>query len=50
MTVDDQLPYSQKEEEGGEKSYTLLLPGTSNPAEYWPAILTKAMLKIAMLE
>jgi len=44
--VDDMLPLR---EPGGEGD-NLLLPQTPNPAELWPAILTKAILKVASLE
>lgn len=41
--------------EGGDTTstqvnYTPLYPRTAHPAELWPAILTKAILKIAALE
>ena len=40
------LPFK---EPGGEED-ALLLPQSPNPAELWPAILTKAILKITALE
>ena len=63
VTVDDQLPYQvgeelgegegegegEKEGEGSQREKPLL-PRTSNPAELWPALLSKAVLKIAALE
>ncbi len=59
--MDDRLPYVENtgdtipeegEVGGGEikKKYCLLLPATADPSELWPAILTKAILKIAALE
>ena len=37
-------------EDEAQKHHLLLLPATPNPAELWPAILTKAILKVAALE
>ena len=46
VTVDDMLPFKEPGSEGDP----LLLPQSPNPAELWPAILTKAILKIIALE
>ena len=40
---------AEKESEG-EPEMEMLLPRTSNSAELWPVILTKAILKVAALE
>ena len=42
MTIDDQLPFDAQSR--------LLLPSTNNLSELWPALLSKAILKIMSLE
>ncbi|EDV24483.1 uncharacterized protein TRIADDRAFT_56318 [Trichoplax adhaerens] len=42
VTVDDYLPFDERGR--------MLLPATSRPHELWPALLTKALLKVASLD
>ena len=60
--MDDFLPFMDKSvasspdqsgsvnDDDVDDRYNPLFPRTSNPSELWPAILTKALLKVAALE
>ena len=51
---DDQVQENKngvnREHEKGETSFIPLFPMTSNLAELWPALIFKAILKVAALE
>ena len=53
VTIDDSLPYLDKGEMAGQASDERLIPlypRTGQPGEIWPALLMKALLKVAALE
>ncbi len=55
VTVDDHLPFlireaSSEEVTGSAIKYQPLYPRTAIPGEIWPALLMKALLKVAALE